>query len=370
MKKLSLLCLCLALLLCGCGEADLPAETEPVTRETTLPETTVPVAEETTAETVMETTEETTEPQPESFLLTFAGDCTLGCAEAHFSYGSAFIQTINGDYGYPFRNVITYFENDDFTMVNLENPLCEGGTKANKQHVFRGPVEYVNILTQNSVEAVTIANNHTLDYGQEGYESTVNVLTEAGVPFVEKDSSRIVTTASGLTIGLYAVTYEHLDKEEIVAAISALAADEAVELVIFVPHWGTENSYRANAVQKALAYAAIDAGADIVYGSHAHVLQPIEAYGDGIIYYSLGNFSFGGNAWPKDYDTALLQQEVIREPDGTVHLGSLTIVPCSISSVATPNNYQPTPYEVGSAEYERVLRKLNGTFTGPDLGYN
>lgn len=315
-------------------------------------------------------TEAPTQPQPESFLLTFVGDCTLGAPADHFSYGVAFVKTVGDDYAYPFRNVAEYFRNDDFTMINLENPLTEGGTRAAKQHVFRGPVEYVNIITQNSVEAVTIANNHTFDFGQEGYESTVSVLREAGVPFVEKDSTTVVTTGSGLTIGLYAVTYENLDKEAILAAISALAANPSVDVVVFAPHWGTENSYRANSIQKELAHAAIDAGANIVYGSHAHVLQPIEEYNGGIIYYSLGNFSFGGNAYPKDYDTALLQQQVIRQPDGTVCLGELTIVPCSLSSETGKNNFQPTPYAPGTEEYDRVLRKLDGTFTGADLGYD
>ena len=113
--------------------------------------------------------------------------------------------------------------------------------------------------------------------------------------------------------------------------------------------------------------AAIDAGANIVWGHHPHVLQPIEEYNGGIIYYSLGNFAFGGNSVPKDHDTAVLQQEIIREPDGSIHLGKLTIIPCSVSSIKERNNFQPTPYEEGSEEYKRVLSKLDGTYGGPNL---
>ena len=113
--------------------------------------------------------------------------------------------------------------------------------------------------------------------------------------------------------------------------------------------------------------AAIDAGADIVFGTHPHVLQPIEYYADGVIYYSLGNFSFGGNGAPDDYDTALLQQEVIRQPDGTVELGELTRIPACISSIPERNNFQPTPMEPGSEAYDRVLSKLDGSFAGPNL---
>ena len=97
------------------------------------------------------------------------------------------------------------------------------------------------------------------------------------------------------------------------------------------------------------------------------MLQPVEEYGDGIIYYSMGNFCFGGNSKPEDFDTVLLQQEVIRSPEGQISLGSLTIVPCSISSEDRVNNYQPTPMAADSEEYARVLSKLDGSFEGPNL---
>ena len=359
MKKLFLLCLCLAFLFCGCAEAVTLEETEAATTETTLPETTEPPTEETTAETTEETTEPTTEPQPESFLLTFAGDCTVGAPFDHFGYGGAYILTVGEDYGYPFRGVMEWFGSDDASFVNLEGPLCEDGERAKKKHVFRGPPQFVNVLTEGSVEAVSLANNHVNDFKQAGYDSTRNLLTEAGIPYVEKDSSMVFTTESGLTVGLYAATYEHWDREAILAGVSLLAEDPAVDVVIFAAHWGIENTYHELKDQKELAHAVIDAGADIVWGTHPHVLQPIELYGDGVIFYSLGNFTFGGNAYPNDYDTALVQQEVIREPDGTVHLGTLTVVPCSVSSVSQKNDFQPTPYPADSRGYARVLEKLN-----------
>ena len=138
-------------------------------------------------------------------------------------------------------------------------------------------------------------------------------------------------------------------------------------MIVCAFHWGRENTFRPTEAQQELARAAIDAGANIIWGHHPHVLQPIEEYNGGIIYYSLGNFAFGGNNSPKDYNTALVQQEVIRDVDGTIKLGELTIVPCSVSSVANPNNFQPTPYEVGSKEYEKTMSKLDGTYTGGSL---
>ena len=77
-----------------------------------------------------------------------------------------------------------------------------------------------------------------------------------------------------------------------------------------------------------------------------------------MIFYSLGHFSFGGNTWVSDTDTAVIQQQVIRQPDGTVTLGETIVIPCCASSADGINNYQPTPLEEGSAAYERVMEKL------------
>ena len=359
---------------------EVPVETQPAVQMESMPETTIP---ETTVETtVPETTEEVTEPEttvpvtteaptepvPQSFTLTFVGDCTLGTSPKNFSYQYAFPLTVGDDYKYNFANVIDYFESDDFTMLNLEGVLANEGTAANKQYTFRGNTDYVNILTQNSVEAVSLANNHTKDFLDAGYLSTTTTLSDAGVSYVEQDKTLIFTTERGLTIGIYAVNMlEGTKQDDIVAAIAELEANEEVDLVVLSTHWGQENTFKANSIQKSLGHAAIDAGADIVYGTHPHTLQPIEEYNGGIIYYSLGNFAFGGNNNPKDFNTALVQQEVILEVDGTVTLGELTIVPCSVSSVNNRNNFQPTPYEEGSDAYKKTMSKLDGTYTGASL---
>lgn len=309
---------------------------------------------------------EQTQPQEERFTLTFLGDCTLGCHTAHTHAGYGFLMTVEQDYAYPFRNVAEYLKEDDFTLANLEGTLCDTGSPVGMRYSFRGPVDYVNILTENSIEAVSLANNHANDYGPSGYAQTKEVLEGASVPYVERDGSALISLENGLTIGLYAAVYYAFDEADMVSEIAALRQAGA-DLVIFVPHWGDEGCYDAKPEQIDLAHKAIDAGADIVCGSHPHVLQPIEEYHDGIIYYSLGNFCFGGNIYPDDYDTAVLQQEVIRAADGTVSLGELTIIPCSISSMENRNNYQPTPYAEDSEAYARVLRKLDGTFEGSNL---
>ena len=353
-----------------------PAETTIPTVETTLPETTAGTEAPTTLPTtVPETTEPTeaatvptTEAPQTSFTLTFAGDCTLASDPGAYNSEHGFIRTIGNDYGYPFRNVLDYFEGDDFTIVNFEGVLADSGSPANKLFTFRGPTAYTQILTSSSVEGVTLANNHTEDYGKAGYESTVKSLGEAGVWFVEENKTQLLTTESGLVIGLYADAFD-FSTADIQKNVKSLR-DQGAEIIICAFHWGVEGSYRPTAEQKKFAHAAIDAGADIVYGHHPHVLQPVEEYGDGYIFYSLGNFSFGGNNFPKDLDSAIIQVHLIRDEDGKVVLDGMTWIPVSITSMEVQNNFQPTPYKEGTKEYDRVISKLDGTFTGPDLNVN
>lgn len=360
-RKIAAILLAVCLLLSGCASA--PAETEPERLAVTAEPQTAPVTEPATEPTTAPTTEP--EPQDEHFILTFAGDCTLGSNPVNYYASASFINLVGEDYGYPFRNVLEYFENDDFTMVNLEGTLCDGGAPANKTFTFRGPSAYINILTENSVEAVNLANNHTLDYGAAGYASTKALLEEGEIAYVERNATAIFTTESGLTIGLCAANFT-FDVDTVRAQVEQLR-EQGAEIVVFAVHWGQEGSYRPMKYHETLAHELIDAGVDILFGTHPHVLQKVEQYNGGVILYSMGNFCFGGNHQPKDLDTALVQQEVIRDPEGNISLGELTLIPASISSIPVQNNFQPTPYEEGSEEYDRAMSKLDGTWTGYDL---
>ena len=139
-------------------------------------------------------------------------------------------------------------------------------------------------------------------------------------------------------------------------------AKETCDYVAVFIHWGVEKKQTPENYQKEMGRKFIDAGADIVVGSHPHVLQEIEYYNGGVIYYSLGNFAFGGNNYPKDMDTAIIQQEVIVSPEGEVSLGKTIPIPFCVGTTEAINDYCPTPYPVGSEGYERVLKKLEGTY--------
>ncbi len=344
--------------------ATTPSETTEVltTEDTTvLDDGTTPAETETVPE-----TQPATEPDDNRYTLSFAGDCTFGSLNKNWSHEKHFIQTVGENYDYPFAQVRQYLENDDFTIINLEGPLTDSDKGAqSKTFSFRGPTAYTQIMTGSSVEAVTLANNHSMDYGQAGYDSTVKALGEAGIAYVEKNKTKLYTTESGLKIGMYAGAFD-MTVDGIKKGIASLR-NSGAEIIICAFHWGNEGEYRPTADQQKIAKAAIDAGADVVYGHHPHVLQKIEQYKDGYIFYSLGNFAFGGIAAPRDTDTALLQLEVVRNKDGSVSLGELDIIPCTYRAEGGYNSYQPTPMKVDGTAYNRVLSKLDGTFTGPDL---
>lgn len=343
----------LALLTAGCSKPVEPTElTEPVTLDGSGEEALWTAPAETP-----ETIPAETEPVPRRYTLTFLGDCTFGGTPETYYAKVGFAALVGEDYRYPFANVISYLEADDFTIANLEGTLTDEGFPQNPRYSFRGDPAFVKILTENSVEAVTLANNHTMDYGQKGFASTRQVLEQAEVPYVLPNDSTVVTLPDGTTIGIYATTYASVQEQAMVEGIRELKG-QGVDILLYAPHWGTELSYGVTPEQKRLAHAAIDAGANIVYGSHPHVLEPIEEYAGGVIFYSLANFAFGGNGGPEDMDTVLIQQEVVIEPEGTATLGQRTLVPCRVSSITQYNNFQPTPYEADSEEYRRVLQKL------------
>lgn len=373
---------CVIILLCALtgmlvflniGTDEPQLASEPVQTAETEPTEPEPTEAPTEAVTEAPTEAPTEPPEPVEYTLSFAGDCCLGNKKG-WSPSTYFMGTVGDNYEYPFANVQEYFANDDCTFVNLEVVFTDSDAAANKTFVFKGPTSYTQILTAGNVEFANVVNNHTRDYGQQGYDDTIAALDEAGLLYAEEEEYIIFTTESGLTLGVYADQFpENMGGlEETIAAMR----EDGAEIVIVCLHWGVEYYYQANAGQQSLGHAAIDAGADIVYGHHPHVLQRVEEYNDGYIYYSLGNFSFGGHTNPPDKDTAILQQTVIREPDGTVHLGELTMIPCSLSSVSTTNDFQPTPLEEGTDAYERVLSKLEGTYNKvrlqvdyrPDLG--
>lgn len=295
--------------------------------------------------------------EPITITMSFTGDCTLG-TDFDYGYGGTFVELAEEvETSYFFENVKDIFAADDLTIVNLEGPLTDSEDKQEKTFAFKGDLSYVDILVDGFVDVVCVANNHSYDYGVEGYEDTLEVTTEAGIVPYGYENTQIVDV-NGVSVGFVGM-YELTDgieiKDEMIELIETVKANGA-DVVVVSFHWGIETENYPTDTQTELAYAAIDNGADLVVGHHPHVLQGIEEYNGKYIAYSLANFCFGGNRNPNDKDTIIFQQSFTVDADGEIIDSDLNIIPCCVSSDSSYNNFQPTPLE--GDELTRVAEKL------------
>ena len=303
----------------------------------------------------------TVTPEPEmtpvSLTLSVVGDCTLGTDE-NFDYDTS-LNTYYENYGadYFLANVKSIFSADDLTIANFEGTLTESTEREDKQFAFKAPASYANILTAGSVEAVNTANNHSHDYGEESFNDTLKALDAANIIHFGYDETA-VTEVKGVKVGLVGI-YElndHLGREEKLKQNIAKVKQDGAQLIVVIFHWGNEKEEVPDDNQRTLGHLAIDEGADLVCGHHPHVLQGIEEYKGKNIVYSLGNFCFGGNAYPSDMDTMIFQQTFTIDQNGVIDDNVTHIIPCSISSDSDYNNYQPTPAE--GEEATRIMQKI------------
>ena len=301
------------------------------------------------------------EPTPEVVTITIsaAGDCSLGNHHLQ-EYGSSFNQAYDKEGAeYFLRNVKDIFEADDMTIVNLEGVLTTSEKKeAGRTYNIKGDPSYAKILTAGSVEAVSLGNNHRLDFGTSGTGDTEDALEAESIIYAYDDKVGIYET-KGVRIGFVSVnevSWGYGSETLIKEGIEKLET-EGVDLIIACCHWGVEKDYYPENYQHKLGKICIDLGADLVLGHHPHVLQGIEAYNGKYIVHSLGNFSFGANRNPSDKDTMIFQQ-TFTFVDGVMQEESpAKVIPCSISSVSSRNNFQPTPLD--GDEAVRVIGRVN-----------
>lgn len=293
-----------------------------------------------------------------SITISSMGDCTLGTDE-NFDQSTS-LNAYYNNYGadYFFKNVRSILEADDLSIVNFEGTLTDETNRADKTFAFKAPAEYASILSGSSVEAANVANNHSKDYGSKSLEDTLTNLSNAGItPFGYEDIA--VLDIKGIKVGLTGIyeLAEHEKKSTQVKENIQALKDAGAQIIIVNFHWGIEKEYTPNATQKTLAHLAIDEGADLVIGHHPHVLEGIEKYNGKYIAYSLGNFCFGGNKNPSDKDTMIFQQTFTIDADGNVAQDdNINIIPCSLSSTSSKNDYCPTP--LSGDEAERVKQKI------------
>lgn len=316
-----------------------------------------------------ETGEQKENQEKETHLkISVIGDCTLGYDYRYQNYFGQTLADQGNDYGYFFANVRPLLAGDDLTIANMEGTFTnssEPGDKGDpaKCYYFKGPPEYVKILSQGSVEAVNLANNHSLDYMEAGHADTKTALAGSNITYFGYENRPIIDV-KGVRIGLlgYNLIGPVLGdggvedyKQALEQDIGRMKGDADLVMVGF--HWGQEGSYNPDSDQTVLGRYAIDLGADLVMGDHPHVIQPVEEYKGKYIIYSLGNFCFGGNRYPGDFDSFIFQQDYdIWKGGPTVQVKAArpVITPVSISSAEGVNNFQPTPVDNGESAFSKL----------------
>ena len=287
--------------------------------------------------------------------VSFIGDLTL-TQDVNVRNSICFDAVVGSDLDYCFQNCKEVFEKDDLTLANLENAVTDRKTHATKQFVFAMKPDNLEMLTRASIEDVIIANNHTKDYLLEGLEDTRKNLDEHGI--IWSDQNYVATyEVKGVKIGMFGLS-NNGNTSQGFGLIDQLKEKEC-DIIIATCHWGVEARYEETADQRNLGRALIDHGADIVVGGHPHRLQPIEYYNGKYIIYSLSNFCFGGNNKLSDPDSVIIQCKFIMDETGGNCVDyKLKVIPYAQTSTRPGNDFCPKPYEWGSEDYYRCLKRL------------
>jgi len=273
-------------------------------------------------------------PRPRPVTISFVGDILLASSVGTHASKHGMAQLLSG--------VSDVLRADDLTIGNLECAVATCGRPADKQYTFRAKPVLLAGLREAGIDAVSLANNHSLDYGRQALVETFSHLREAGLPFagagpdlnaaaapaiLGRGLQRVALVAASrvLPSTAWCAGDDHpgvagaYDPTRLLAEIRS--ADRAPGAVVAYLHWGRERAPFPERYQRRLARQCIEAGADLVIGTHPHVLQGFEFYGGRLIAYSLGNFVFTN----RRKTTAILQT--------TLRAGKLvkaTVIPCTI----------------------------------------
>ena len=213
-----------------------------------------------------------------------------------------------------FENVSYLWENSDYVLGNLESAVLNKDksdyTKADKEIHLATVPEAIEALKEVGFNLMGVSNNHLADFGRKGVIDTLNILDRYELDYVgagrnlEEAKKYHLTEVNNIKIATVAISDvipKGASAQENKAGILSINssgylevindASEEADLTIVIAHFG-EEYVDVTEEQETLAHDYIDAGADIVIGGHPHIVQPVETYKDGIIFYSIGNFVF------------------------------------------------------------------------------
>ena len=297
-------------------------------------------------------------------LLSFVGDISIGDATQSRSQENSLTNVIiEKGYQWPLSLLSDYFKNDDYTFANLEVNLTTYEVKRNKniKYCMIGQPDFVNVLTEGGIDVVNTVNNHCFDFGERGYNDTLKTLDAAGLnhfgtiyPGTKNESDILgIADVKGIRIGMVGMTYpQRSDLKRISDRIDKLKNEMHCQLVVVSMHWGREGyTSTLESTQTNFSRQLIDAGADVIWGHHPHVLQPTVFYKGKPIFFSTGNLIFG-TMGEVDKNTGIFQLRYDIS-GGEPVLASFSLVPCM-----TGNRGDYRPFELTDEEERANCRNI------------
>jgi len=259
-------------------------------------------------------------------------------------------------FSYPFDAVREVIARADIAFANLESQISGRGQPVSPTKIaFNAPPEAADGLRASGLDVVSVANNHTLDFGPVALADSEALLAKAGLLSLglstnDAPQEPVVVDARGVSVGFLGYcdprrpstchsVFRQFARGPARSTDDALARDIAalrprVDVLVVSLHWGTEKRLEPAANQRALAHHIIDLGADIVAGHHPHVQQEPEIYKRGVILYSMGNFVFDSDSSDELRDSRLYR--IVVATDG---VRALSYLPLEIAR----GDWQPRP---------------------------
>jgi hypothetical protein len=269
-----------------------------------------------------------------------------------------------------------YLRSAELTLANFENPVIRDAVWHPEDTTFTGDLRLLPILEQGGIDGVTLGNNHILDAGDSGLEETLVHLEDAGIAHVgagmnlaaarEPMIFELGDTRVGILNYQGVPYYEWAWATETAPGTAPLKEDvmtedieklrPQVDLLVVMPHWGNEYLATPEPEQVDLAHAAVDAGADLIVGDHAHWPKGIEVYRGKPIFYGTGNFLFD-QSWSEETSTGIFA-EITLYGDRVIQSRP---VPFIVLDYAQPN------FLVPKGGGDRALRRIFSASLGPEF---
>lgn len=222
-----------------------------------------------------------------------------------FDRGVRLLADKNGNNEYIFNKITPFLLSNDIVVANLEGPITTAKSmsvtaRADRPEsiTFTFDPSLAKTLFEQNIRIVNLGNNHILNFGVQGAQETEKYLKEANVSYFGTPQTKESTIENIKGVKIAFVSYNYYEFRGDLAKAEEATINEIkkvrplVDIVIVYTHWGDEYKLKNNQAQQILAHKFIDQGADLIIGSHPHVIQNIEDYKGKKIYYSLGNFIF------------------------------------------------------------------------------